>query len=405
MPLATLGPNTRRFVFALVVLSVVLELSATDLVLPAIPDLPRALRGTAAQAQLALAAFSAGIGIGLLVFGELGARGSQQRLLAASLAAFGALSLLAAASPSLPALVVLRLLQGLSAAAGAAFAPGVVRRIFDDGAALRAIGLQGSLESLTPALAPIAGAWLLQAGGWTASFHVVGVLALALSAVTLAVPADAFPPPGSASHGHYGLLLRNRDFIREGLAQACSLAALLVIVFAAPAVLVSAWGAPLSAFIRLQVVGIATFIAAVQVSALLCKRFGAPAVVLAGSCASAFGCLLVLGYVLADGHDPRILVGLFVVVNAGFGMRGPPGFLAAIVAARGDDSRAAALVMLGVLLLAAGGTALAAPWITLGFAPAAAIACALSAASPILLLALAPRAAGGTRASIPSDTR
>jgi MFS family permease len=405
MPTARLAPAARRMTFALVVLATVLSMVSTDLLLPAIPELPRALRGTPEQAQLALAAFVAGFAAGLLALGELGARWNQQKLLAASLLAFAALSVLAASAASLPMLVALRLLQGLAAAAGAAFAPGVIRRIFDPADALKAIGLQGSLESLAPALGPIAGAWLLHLGGWTLSFHVLAVAAVLLAVLAILAPADAFPPAGSGEHGHYLHLLRNREFTRQGLSHACSLGALLVIVFAAPAVLVNAWGGPLAHFLRLQVVGVATFIAAVQVSNVLVRRWGAERVVLAGSTLCAGGCVLVLAYALAGGRDALVLTGLCVIVNAGFGLRGPPGFLAAIVAARGDDSRAAALVVLGILLLAAGGTSLAAPWITLGLAPAAAVAAGLALASPVLLLALAPRQAPPRAASAPSDTR
>ena len=63
---ATLG-------FALIASATALGIAGTDLVLPAVPSLPAALGGTPARAQLVLAAYVAGTGLGLLLFGELGA--------------------------------------------------------------------------------------------------------------------------------------------------------------------------------------------------------------------------------------------------------------------------------------------------------------------------------------------
>ena len=68
--------------------------------------------------------------------------------------------------------------QGAAASAAAVFAPGMIRLLFDGGRAVRALGLLGSIESLVPALAPIAGAWLLAGFGWRASFDVIAALAL-----------------------------------------------------------------------------------------------------------------------------------------------------------------------------------------------------------------------------------
>lgn len=383
-----LARSRRLLAFAVLVLATVLGFAATDLVLPAIPLLPRALDGTPAQAQHVLAAFGAGLAVGLLVFGELGARGAQRPLLAGALLLFALSSWAAGRAETMPALIALRFVQGVSAAAGAAFAPGVVRRLFEPAQAVRAIGLQGSIESLMPALAPIAGAWLLAAFSWRASFLVLAVAAAAVALAVPLMPASAFPPPQPGRGGGYLRLLRNREVSRHGLAQAFSLAGLLVIVFGAPAVMVSVWGGPLSDFIRMQVLGVSSFIAAVQLSHRLVRRFGEERVILLGSLVSAAGCVAILVYALARGTSAAAVAALFVVVNGGFGLRGPAGFLRAIAAAGGDDSRAAALVILAVLLSTAGGTALVAPWITLGLAPVAAMAALLSVGSVAVLIGL-----------------
>ena len=382
-------PATQRLLaFGVVALATLLGFAATDLVLPAVPLLPQALNGTAAQAQHVLASFTAGLACGLLLFGELGARRAQRPLLATALLLFALASWAAGRAESMDALIALRFVQGVTAAAGAAFAPGIIRRLFEPAQAVRAIGLQGSIESLMPALAPIAGAWLLSVFSWRASFIVLAAAAAAVAMGVPLMPVHAFPPPDAHRGGSYLRLLRNREVSRHGLSQAFSLAGLLVIVFAAPAVMVSAWGGPLSDFIRMQVVGVATFIAAVQLSHRLGRRFGEERVILGGSLVSAAGCVAILVYAGFGGTSAAIVTALWVAVNGGFGLRGPAGFLRAIVAAGGDDSRAAALVILAVLLSTAAGTVAVAPWITLGLVPVAAVASALSLGSVAVLIGL-----------------
>jgi hypothetical protein len=61
----------------------------------------------------------------------------------------------------------------------------------------------------------------------------------------------------------------------------------------------------------------------------------------------------------------------FTPITFGLGLRGPPGFYQAILAAGGDDARGAALVVLAILLTTAAGTTLVAPWISLGLVPLA----------------------------------
>ena len=78
-------------VIVLLVIASVLSLAGTDLVLPAVPQLPTALGGTTSQAQLVLAAYSLGSGCGLLTFGALGARYDQRWVLLASLIGFDGL--------------------------------------------------------------------------------------------------------------------------------------------------------------------------------------------------------------------------------------------------------------------------------------------------------------------------
>jgi MFS family permease len=378
----------RQYAFGLLACSSVLGIAGTDLVLPAVPTLPEVLGGDLSRAQLVLAAFVAGSACGLLGFGALGARFDQRRVLCASLLAYALISALAALSPSLDLLIGLRFLQGAAGSAAAVFAPGMLRALYGDEAAVGALGRLGSIEGLTPALAPIAGTWLVRAWGWSAAFHGIA-LGGALLATLVWVSRERLPALVSRGRGRgYAALLGDACFMRYALSQAFTLGGLLVFVFGSPTVFVASLGATLDAFIVMQISGIATFIGAASTAGRLASRFGAERLIAAGSAVSLLGAAALLVYALLGGTDTRVVALLFVPLNVGLGLRGPPGFHRAVVAARGDDARGAALVVVAILGSTAAGTAIVAPFITHGLVPIALAAFVSCAAALVLLRGL-----------------
>lgn len=369
----------RLLTLLLAIAGSVLGLAGTDLVLPAVPELPDVLPGTAAGAQLVLASFVAGAGAGLLLFGELGARFDQRGLLALSLGSYALISWLALSASDISQLIGWRFLQGVSGAASAVYAPGIIRIMYPEQQALRAIGVLGSVESLAPALAPVIGVWLLQRYGWQGSFHAIAGVALLLCIAVVAMRRHipVVPPIRRAGAG-YGSLLVRPAFMRYAISQALTLAGLLIFVFGAPAVITRTMSGTLTHFIAMQMVGIASFIVAANSAQWLVARFGKDAMIRFGSVLSACGGLAIVTFAVFGGADPRWLVILFVPMNLGLGLRGPPGFYAAVVAADGNDARGSALVIVFVLLLTALGTAVAAPLIVHGLRPLALISTVVS---------------------------
>ena len=380
--------NRAWITLGLVVGGTIVGLMGTDLVLPAVPHLPEVLGGDPARAQLVLAAYVGGSCLGLLGFGALGDRVSTARLFIGSLLATAVLSLACALTTSIEALILLRAVQGVVAAAPAVFAPGVVKAMFDETRAVRAIGFLASIESLAPALAPLAGAALLALGGWTLNFEVMAAVAVVIAAL-LAVTGGV-PQVSRRGQGRFTSLLRDPVFLRYAVSQALVLGGLLVFVFGMPTVFVRVHGGSLADFIVMQVCGITTFIVAANVSSGLVTRIGAERVIGIGTWLAAAGALGQFAYALSGGTSAFVITVLFVPVNTGLGLRGPPGFFRAILASHGDDARGSALVILFVLASAALGTALVSPWIELGAAPLAGAALAFHLIS-VLCLVLLPK--------------
>ncbi len=380
-----------KLLFSILVCGTVLGLAGTDLVLPAIPNLPDAIPGTIEQAQLVLASFVAGTALGLLIFGELGARFDQRSLLLLALLAYSLLSLAASFAPSVPSLVVLRFFQGLSCSAPAVFAPGIIRAIFDERGALRAIGLMGSIESLTPALAPIIGAWLLSLADWRASFHLTAGLTLTLAIIWAAMLKRVPPIVTQANSQGYLPLFRNRAFLRHASSHACTLGGLLIFVFGAPTVIVRSMGGELSDFVVMQLIGISLYIISANLTHRFVDQFGQERMIWIGSAVSALGSLGMLALALSVYNEPKILWLLFIPINLGLGLRGPPGFHQAVVAAGDNDARGAALLILAILGVAAVGTAIVAQFIESGLLPLAIVAAIVSCTSLIFFTLFKPQ--------------
>jgi MFS family permease len=316
-----------------------------------------------------LAAYAAGTCGGLLAYGALGDRVSTRNLFAASLLGTAGVSAACAAATNVETLIALRAVQGALAAGPAVFAPGIVRALFNETAAIRVLGALGSIEALAPALAPIVGAWLLAIAGWQSSFLVIGGLALFLA--TAATLSGAVPQVSRRKHGQYRRLIADPVFLRYALSQAFVLGGLLTFVFGMPAVFVRALGGDLADFIVMQIFGVGMFMIAANLTGRLVTVYGAERLIMTGTVIATVGAAAILAYALLGGIDPIAITALSLLVSVGLGLRGPPGFFRAVIAAHGDDARGSALVILLILGAAAIGTAVAAPFVEDGLAPLA----------------------------------
>jgi MFS family permease len=373
------------FSLALLAAANVLGIAGIDLVLPAIPGLSQALGGSAAEAQMVLASFVAGTAGGLLLFGNLSHRFDQRWLLVISLLLYALVSFGCGLAKDLPTLIALRFLHGASGSAAVVFSPGFIRRMLPPNKAVHMIGIIGSIESLVPAFAPVLGAFLLLRWGWEASFHLSAALAALLAFAAFILLKYLPEVPSMTTPGSYGRLLRDRHYLRYALSQAFVLGGLLTFVFGAPAVIVKDWGGQLSDFIRMQMIAVFMYILAANFAQKAVARFGSEPMIRFGTWLAALSGLALFAYGIAGGRDPWMLIPLFIPMNVGLGLRGPPGFFQAIVAAKGDDARGSALVILAIMGTSAVGTALVAPFIEHGLPALGAVTAAITVGALLVL--------------------
>ncbi|GAB3458464.1 multidrug effflux MFS transporter [Streptomonospora sediminis] len=151
---------------------------ATDLYLPAFPDIAADLNAPQAQIQLTLTAIMLGLSLGQLVIGPMSDALGRRGPLLVGFAVFTVVSLACALVPSAPVLVALRFVQGIAGASGAVIARAVVRDSFEGDDAARFFSRLMLVTGLAPLLGPVLGAQLLRFWPWQMTFVLLGGLSL-----------------------------------------------------------------------------------------------------------------------------------------------------------------------------------------------------------------------------------
>ena len=116
------------------------------------------------------------MGIGQLLFGPLVDALGRRRPLLAGLLLFSVTAFAAAAAPTLEALLLARLLQGLASALTLVVIMSMVRDVAEGARAAQIFALLMTIEGLAPILAPALGGVVDAAFGWRAIMLVLGAL-------------------------------------------------------------------------------------------------------------------------------------------------------------------------------------------------------------------------------------
>jgi MFS transporter, DHA1 family, multidrug resistance protein len=325
---------------------------ATDAYLPALPALQRSLGTSAAVAQLSLTAFLVGLALGQLLVGPVSdASGRRPVLLCGSLA-FAGLSVICAAAPTGPLLVLARLLQGLAAGGGVAAGRAVVSDHFSGTAAAQRYGTLASVTLLAPVIAPPVGSAILVIGSWRTVFAALAALGVAMAvAVVVRVPESlrrAARQGGSLpATGRRVLdLVRDRAYVPHVVVQALATMGFFTYIGGSSFALQSVYGISQSRYALVFTVNAIAMVATSVVFRLSVARVGAARLRLIGLClAGAAACGLLAVALLGTDRVPWLAVpwALLSFLTAGMGLMIPASTSLAQEAGRRSGGTAAAL--------------------------------------------------------------
>ncbi|MFG6413415.1 MFS transporter [Roseateles sp. DC23W] len=339
------------------------SMAAMDLYLPAVPALQVGMGISISLAQATVAVFLVGLAAAQLLWGEWLNRLGPRRCMQIGLALLALTSLGCALAPNIETLLVMRLLQGLAAAAATVVAPTVVRATLADADVVRGIAAISMVEAIVPAAGPVLGALLLQVTNWRGTFWVLAGLSLLVLPWVVKIAPRQLPGLDLVHDASYAAILRNRSYVRLALSHALCIGALLTFLASAPQLLQHALGVGADAFALLQVLGVSSFMLGASQSGRLAKRLGHARVVRLGASAQVVACTLALAGASLGQLTYAAVAAYWMCFCGALAIRGPATFVDALAVPPAQMGRATALLVLALLAAGALGTQLVAPFL------------------------------------------
>jgi DHA1 family bicyclomycin/chloramphenicol resistance-like MFS transporter len=176
-----MSPHT-LFIWTITVMSSV-GLFATDIYLPALPEMAEFFSCTQVEIQTSFTVFLLGLATCQLLAGFLSDRFGRKRIAMIGLSVFTLACILCALSNSLTEFLFLRLLQAMGGGVGSVVCRAIVASRFDRQETIRIFSTIFPVIGLSGAIAPFVGGFLTHYLGWQSTFYFMacfGILALVL---------------------------------------------------------------------------------------------------------------------------------------------------------------------------------------------------------------------------------
>jgi DHA1 family bicyclomycin/chloramphenicol resistance-like MFS transporter len=221
---------------------------ATNIILPAFPDMARELGTSVKDLSATLGTFFVAFAIGQLFVGPLSDRFGRQWLVLSGLIVFVIGSAICILAANLPQLVIGRIVQALGVCATSVLSRAIARDLFEGDALARTLSLIMVAMAAAPGFSPLLGGVLNNLLGWRATFGVVAGLALLLGIHYLMRLGETHRMERrinlsvSGIAGSYGQLLRDRKFIAPALSVSLVIGSLYMFFAMAPALLMEGFG-------------------------------------------------------------------------------------------------------------------------------------------------------------------
>lgn len=252
------APHSTRAVSGVLILTLALLTAvaplATDMYLPAFPDMARDLGTNATGIQLTLTTFLLGLGLGQLFIGALSdAVGRRRPILIGSLVCLLA-GIACALAPNVESLGVARFVQGLGGAAGVVLARAIISDVARGAVAAKLQGILIIISVVAPVAAPLSGGAIIAMSGWRPVFWALSALASAMFLAALLHVRESLPKSARTGGGLAAIVggaravLANRRYVGYLLTFCFAFAGLFAYISASPFVIQSVLGMSTSAY-------------------------------------------------------------------------------------------------------------------------------------------------------------
>jgi MFS transporter, DHA1 family, multidrug resistance protein len=191
---------------------------STDLYLPALPSMTRALDSDAGTMELTISGYLVGFSLGQLLWGPIGDRHGRRMPIAIGLVLFVIGSAGCALSQTPTEIIAWRVVQAVGACANVVLARAMVRDLYTGHRATQMMSTLMTVMAVAPLVGPSVGGMILHVASWRAIFWTLVGVGLATLAALSALP-ETLPharrnhEPLGRALSNYGRLLRGKRLL------------------------------------------------------------------------------------------------------------------------------------------------------------------------------------------------
>ena len=223
---------------------------AIDLYLPALPTIAREMNEPLSQIQYSLSAYTIAFALSQLVYGPLSDRFGRKVVMFPGIAGYIVTNFIAAMCTDATQLILIRILQAMSAGAIMVTIPAMIRDLFPKQEVAKVLSSILLVMTVAPLIAPLLGGQMLKYLGWESLFILLGVLGcfsmiLAVSRVKETLSDDnrlIVPPIQLVTN--YMQVIRNREAMGCILCHSFFFGGMFAFIAGSPFVYIELFGVP-----------------------------------------------------------------------------------------------------------------------------------------------------------------
>lgn len=302
-PMNTARPQPSAGMLALLLAALaMLGPFSVDTYLPAFSAIGQSLSATPMQVQQTLTAYMASFALMILWHGALSDAFGRRNIILASLAVYAVASLGCAAVHSIEYLWAFRILQGISAGAGVVIGRAIIRDLYAGAEAERMMSLVTMIFSVSPAIAPIVGGWVVSVAVWRTIFLLLFVFAVIMLGVCWRYLPESLPVERrqlfnpTSLWSNYRTIFSSSLFQLKAAAIACNFSGLFLYVASAPVLITQHLKLGPSQFGWLFVPSVAGIFLGALAANRMAGRFNASRQIMIGFVFLLLSCALNVGY-------------------------------------------------------------------------------------------------------------
>lgn len=323
----------KHLVLALLTMMFFLGVSASDIYIASLPQMVHDFNATPSSINLTLSIYTVGVAFAVLFVGELSSRYGRRLILLLGVACFSCSALLISLIPWLSIIILLRGLQAFGCAVIVIVPRLILKDCMDEREQITANGLMLMGLIISPAIAPVLGAYLAKYWGWRSCFMFSSITGIILIIIgyfilpeTLHQKLDRFHP---AKHylQMYLKLATNRVFIALTAMYATGVGAYFAFIGVSSYLYINHWHISPQSYSLLYLWLSAAYLAGNQIMQYLnSHRFDPVSIIGVGVYSTSIGTVIVLSsWFVSDVKLTMVLVTMGVVfMRAANALINPP---------------------------------------------------------------------------------